>query len=144
MQFRFAQQSDFPLVAALNHELLASDANAHLFSEPELVSRLARWVSEGHQILLFNEGDATVGYALYEIRPFETKTETVFLRHFLIKPGSRRKGLGRTALAYLLDHVWPKSASVAVETKADNDPAIQLWHSFGFRHFSSVFVRKAN
>jgi ribosomal-protein-alanine N-acetyltransferase len=81
--------------------------------------------------------DKLVGYAgisrLGRIPPFEYEIHTVG-----VDPAYQGQGIGRQMMVELLSEVGPKS-TVFLEVRTDNEPAIALYISLGFR---SVGVRK--
>jgi ribosomal-protein-alanine N-acetyltransferase len=81
--------------------------------------------------------DKLVGYAgisrLGRIPPFEYEIHTVG-----VDPAYQGQGIGRQMMVELLSEVGPKS-TVFLEVRTDNEPAIALYISVGFRF---VGVRK--
>ena len=142
MTFRFATDSDLPFVAQMNRELLQDESLTSGLSECELLNRLARWVTEGHRLILFELEGEPVGYALFSFGE-RLGEKLVYLRHFFVKKRHRRKGYGRKAMEHLVGEVWPKSVPVYVDTRSDNTDALEFWKALHFDVFSLTFVRRA-
>jgi len=83
------------------------------------------FIAAEYKAFLFSEGDTTIGYALCDLA-----REPVYLRHFFICRGERRKGYGGQAIRTLLDHLNIQKIDIEVYTW--NDRGIAFWKSLGF------------
>ena len=141
MTFRFANGSDLPVVAQMNRELLQSERLASDPSECELLDRLAKWMTEGQRIILFDSESQPVGYALFSFGE-RLGEQLVYLRHFFIRKEHRRKGYGRKAMEHLESEIWPRGVPVYVDTNSGNRVALEFWKSLHFEVFSLTLVRR--
>ena len=141
MTFRFANSSDLPVVAQMNRELLQGERLASDLSECEVLDRLAKWMAEGHRIILFDLECQPVGYALFSFGE-RLGEQLVYLRHFFIRKEHRRKGYGRKAMEHLESEIWPRGVSVYVDTRAENRGALDFWKSLHFEVFSVTLARR--
>lgn len=142
LTFRFATGSDLPLVAQMNEELLQAQGSTHEMSVRELVDRLAKWLAEGHRIVLWELESQPIGYALFSYGE-RLGERLVYLRHFLVKKEHRRKGYGRRAMQHLQREIWPRGIPVYVDTSYTNRDALEFWESLQFEIFSLTLVRRA-
>ena len=126
MNYRFAKESDLYVVISLNEELTAIDEPQVRFSVEDILSRLKRWIAEGHQLVLFENNGDVVGYALYALGHRLPGETLIYLRHFIIAKTHRGKGLGRSAMEHLMSEVWPKNTLICVDTRVNNIGAFRF------------------
>ena len=99
-------------------------------------ARMEGWLAGEYQAALFEIDGEPVGYALFRFDP-----DNVYLRQFFVRPDSRRRGLGREALAWLSQHVFPPGKRVRIEVLVGNATAIQFWQSVGFADYCITMER---
>jgi hypothetical protein len=87
MHYRFATTEDASALAVLNHALIRDEGHRNPMTVAELQTRMAGWLSDGYEAVVFEEGGRSAGYALYRRDP-----EHVNLRQFFVRPESRRRG----------------------------------------------------
>jgi ribosomal protein S18 acetylase RimI-like enzyme len=104
----------------------------------ELEGRMTQWLESEYEAFLFEEGEQTVGYAL-----FRTEPEYVYLRQFYIRPEFRRRGFGSTAIAWLERHAWGK-VRVRLDVLVGNAVAIAFWRAVGFRDYCLTLEREGD
>ena len=98
--------------------------------EAMLESRLGRFLGEASAALLEPEPIRLVGAVLTA----ERSPRRAIVLDLVVDPSRRRRGLGRFLLGWTLRAVWAlgyESARLWVSVR--NDPAIQLYRTFGFR-----------
>lgn len=75
------------------------------------------------------DGDATIAYC-----SFWRVFDEIHVNNFAVHPGSRRRGVGRALLQYVLDTTRDLGAPRAtLEVRASNVAAIALYEAGGFR-----------
>jgi GNAT superfamily N-acetyltransferase len=146
MKMRAAGLEDVALLARLNREL-AEDVGDHILlrSRPDFEARMRALLAEGHQAVIFEEDDGgratgavaeAAAYALYLDRGDE-----IYLRQFYVSRDRRRRGVGRRALALLMNEAWPPDRRLTVDTFAANQAGLAFWRSVGFRdHLVSLKI----
>lgn len=131
MNFRQANSSDCALLAELNHQLIRDEGHRNPMTVPELEQRMKGWIASEYTAVLFeNDGDV-VAYALYREEP-----EEIYLRHFFVVRGRRRRGLGRTAFEILRNKIWPRNKWLTVSALVHNPAAIAFWRAMGYHDYS--------
>jgi ribosomal-protein-alanine N-acetyltransferase len=97
---------------------------------------LAELAADHNHYVAARSDGAVVGYAgiarLGRRRPYEYEVHTIG-----VDPAYQGRGIGRELLARLLE--WAEQATVFLEVRTDNEPAIALYESEGFE---KVGVRK--
>ena len=131
MEHRRATVTDAPALAAMNWQLIRDEGHRNPMTVPELAARMAGWLGGGeYEAVLFEEdGRPPVGYALYRRDP-----EYVYLRQFFVRPGRRRRGVGREAVGWLRRHAWG-GGRVRLEVLVGNAAGIAFWRAVGFRDY---------
>ena len=132
MDFRSAVASDAPLLARINQQLIEDEWGGGGMGLDQLEARMRRWIAEGeYQAVLFEEGGATVAYALVSV-----DEDSAYIRHFFVLPEHRGGGVGRRALALLLGRIIPPTVRVTLDVLASNRGGHQFWRSVGFADYS--------
>ena len=131
MRYRAATPADCPLLAQLNHQLIADEGYKYFQTLPELEERMRAWLAGKYSAVLFVLGAETVGYALY----WEQRDE-IYLRHLFVVRHRRRQGIGRAAVEILRSRVWPSGRRLTVEALVSNAPAVAFWRSVGYQDYS--------
>lgn len=130
MNWRRATKKDSGLLAELNHQLIADEGHDSAMTVPQLEVRMRRWLEEGYEAVLFENGGETAAYALYIAQP-----EEIYLKHFFVARGLRRQGLGREAMGLLRGKIWPVSRRLAVTVLVRNTDAVQFWRAMGYTDY---------
>ena len=108
LTLRSATPLDLPLLVQMNQELIEDEGSSNPMTAEQLESRMRRWL-QTWEVRLFLQETVVVGYTIYRIQKSEHDgKETVYIRHYYICRNTRRKGLGREALALLRQQVFPK------------------------------------
>lgn len=107
------------------------------FEEPWPYAAFEHYLEEPG-FLVADEGGKVVGYVVATLVPNHGRP-LGHVKDFAVHPDRRGQGVGKTLLAQALATVTARGAqSVKLEVRADNDPAIGLYRSFGFEHFRTV------
>lgn len=115
-----AQQQDIPAIAVLEQEC---------FSHPWSEASLTACLQNGRSVLLTaKEGDTLLGYLGMEYVLDEGSITNV-----AVFPAYRRRGIAAALLEALLQKARELAlATVTLEVRAGNSPAIALYQKYGF------------
>lgn len=140
---RSASQNDLPLIADMNRRLIEDEGSRNPMTLPQLEARLARWMREGMEVCLFEEGGEPCGYCIYAIAPdsYFPELPIAHIRHFFISRGRRNEGLGAEALERLLETRLPAQCRVTLDVLATNARGARFWEKMGFAPYSASLVR---
>ena len=127
MNHRYATDSDLPLMAELNCQLIEDEGASNPMSISEIQDRMTSWLSAEYRAVLFEDDAGPVGYAL-----FRTDEGGIYLRQLFISRSHRRQGLGRRAVQLLRESVFSPGASVTVEVLTHNKVGLEFWRAIGF------------
>lgn len=131
MEYRAATESDAPLLAGINRQLIEAEWGSEI-SLDRLEARIRRWLADGeYRAFLFEERGTTVAYALLSI-----DEDSAYIRHFFVLEGQRRKGTGQRVVQTLLREIIPPHARVTLDVLASNRSGHRFWHSVGFKDYS--------
>jgi ribosomal-protein-alanine acetyltransferase len=127
MSYRLQRASaeDLPDITRWESVLFASDAWS-----PELVAAEVSHPASYYLVARVEDGPEIVGYAGLRA----TRAGGVGdVQTIAVVPDHRGKGLGRRLLRALLDEArYREVVEVFLEVRADNEPAVALYHSEGF------------
>jgi len=120
-------------MSALIGPMMAADAQHCAELERLLFDGEDPWRAEaflaalaaGHHYLAAREGGSLIGYAGLARTGGEAEIHTL-----AVDPAYQGRGIGRALLRAMLDHA--AGATVFLEVRTDNEPAIQLYRSEGF------------
>jgi len=126
LEFRAATEDDIAQLTRLNLELLVAEGGEPTMSEKEYAERMQRWLQNGMRCVLGYASEEIVAYLLYFF-----DADTTYVRHFLVREGWRRRGIGRAMMRHMIDTVWPAQPVIA-EALATNTGSLQFWRSLGF------------
>jgi GNAT superfamily N-acetyltransferase len=130
MDYRHATTADAAVLAAMNRQLIADEGHRNAMTPAELEARMAGWLGGEYRAVLFEEGGEAIGYALFRREP-----EFVYLRHLFVRAEYRRRGVARSALAWLRANVWADAPRVRIDVLVGNAGAIAFWRAAGFRDY---------
>jgi len=128
---RRATAADCPLLAELNHQLIRDEGHRNPMTVEELEQRVRGWIAGEYTVILFEDGDDVVAYALFREQVLE-----IYLRQLFVVRGRRRQGIGRKAMQLLRSEIWPKNKRLTVEVLAKNEAAVAFWHAVGYADYS--------
>jgi GNAT superfamily N-acetyltransferase len=132
MTHREANQADFPLLGALNHQLIRDEGHRNPMNVVELTARMRRWINSGdYTAKLFEENGEVVAYALYREFP-----EEIYLRHLFVVRSRRRRAVGRCVMQLLREEIWPRGRRLTVEVLCANAAGVAFWKAMGYQEYS--------
>jgi predicted acetyltransferase len=131
MRYRKARLQDAPLLAQLNHLLIADEGHGNRMDVNELTERMRQWLSTVYQGVLFEDERGVVAYALYQEEPMQ-----IYLRQFFVVRDRRRMGIGRQAMEILRREIWPGDKRLLVSVLIHNEPAVAFWRAMGYLDYS--------
>lgn len=132
MEFRYGVESDAPLLADINRQLIEDEWGGGGMSLERLEERMRRWIAEDdYKAILFQENGETVAYSLISV-----DEDSAFIRHFFVLHEHRGRGVGRQAIDTLFGEIIPREARVTLDVLASNVGGHQFWRSVGFRDYA--------
>jgi GNAT superfamily N-acetyltransferase len=132
MEFRYGVESDAPLLADINRQLIEDEWGGGGMSLERLEERMRRWLAEDdYKAVLFLEDGAPVAYSLVSV-----DEDSAFIRHFFVLHEHRGRGVGSRAMETLLREIIPPTARVTLDVLASNHGGHQFWRSVGFRDYA--------
>lgn len=121
------------MLAPLNAQLIRDEGHRNPMSVAELEQRMAGWLRGEYEAALFESGSQIVGYAL-----FRRDSEHIYLRQLFVVPVLRRRGIGRSALAWLWANAWKDTQRLRIDVLLGNASAQAFWHAVGFKDYCVV------
>ena len=137
MIYRFATLADAPLLASMNQDLIRDEGHRNAMTTGELETRMVAWLNGQYQAILFERAEATAGYAL-----FRPESDYLYVRQFFVRPEFRRQGVGRAAIAWLIDNVRCDSKRIRIDVLVGNASGIAFWRAVGFRDYAVTLERE--
>ncbi len=132
LAYRKATSADYPLLGALNHQLIRDEGHRNPMNVAQLTERMRRWLGTGEYAgRIFEENGQVVAYALYR-----AIAEEIYLRHLFVVRGRRREGIGRRAVQVLREEIWPRGHRLTVEVLCANTAGVAFWKAMGYREYS--------
>ena len=138
MEYRLATVADAHLLAPMNYRLIRDEGHRNPMSVAELEQRMQAWLAGEYQAVLFDDEQGTAGYALFKREP-----DWIYLRQFFVQPERRRHGIGRTAMAWLLENVWKDAPRIRLDVLVGNTEGIEFWRSLGFADYCITMEKPA-
>jgi len=116
----------------------------------ENVARWRSWVADAAgrgeiEVLVAEEEGLIVGYVLFGGRrgPLESPYRRAVIHDLYVRPGWRRKGLGRRLLEEALARMRAEGFDMAtISVAVTNRDAIELYRKLGFEDFMLTLVRR--
>jgi GNAT superfamily N-acetyltransferase len=132
MEFRHGVESDAPMLAEINRQLIEDEWGGGGMSLERLEERMRRWLAEDdYQAILFQEDGETVAYSLISV-----EDDSAFIRHFFVLHEHRGRGVGRRAIEILFRDIVPPTARTTLDVLASNVGGHQFWRSVGFSDYA--------
>jgi GNAT superfamily N-acetyltransferase len=132
MEYRVAIESDAPLLADINRQLIEDEWGGGGMSQERLEERMRRWIAEGeYRAIIFLQGGATAAYALVSV-----DEDSAYVRHFYVLPEHRGSGVGRRAIETLFRDVIPATHRTTLDVLASNVSGHRFWRSVGFSDYA--------
>jgi GNAT superfamily N-acetyltransferase len=116
------------ILAEMNQQLIQDEGHRNAMNLQQLKNRMRDWLSGAYNAALFVEIEV-LGYALWR-----NEEEFIYLRHFYIQRGFRRKGVGTEAFRLLESTYWQGSL-LRLEVLSGNLDAQHFWQSLGFKQY---------
>jgi ribosomal protein S18 acetylase RimI-like enzyme len=132
MQWRFASDGDIPVVAELNHQLIADEGHRNPMGHEQLEQRMRSWLAREYRCALFLSQREVVAYVLFR----EDENARTHLRQFFVVRGARRRGLGRRAFGLFRREIAPRNKRIVLEVLSANTAAASFWRAMGFRDYA--------
>lgn len=133
LTWREASESDIPLLAEWNHQLIRDEGHRNPMTVAQLAERMQGWLRSEYRAVIFSidrTHSAPVAYALYKKEP-----HLIYLRHLFVDRAQRRNGVGRAAFSILREQLWPKDMRLTVDVLCQNQGAVAFWRSVGYRDY---------
>lgn len=130
MNTRTATLADAPLLAVLNEQLIRDEGHRNRRTMEQLTERMHEWLATDYIGIIFEQDGAIACYALYRREP-----EHVYLRQFFVVPEFRRKGVGRSAMQWLLDNDWKDALRIRLDVLIQNRTGQDFWRAIGFKDY---------
>ena len=129
---RRAIADDAPVLAEINRQLIEDEWGGGGMSLDALEERMRGWISAGdYHAVIFERAGVMVAYALVSI-----DDDSAYIRHFYVMREQRGTGIGRQALAMLLDEVVPGDVRVTLDVLASNRGGYAFWRAAGFSDYT--------
>ena len=107
------------------------------FEQPWPFAAFERYVGE-QTFLVATDGVKIVGYIVADVIPNHGRA-LGHVKDLAVHPSRRGEGIGRELLKRALSGLQFQSThSVKLEVRASNEPAISLYHEFGFRYLRTI------
>jgi GNAT superfamily N-acetyltransferase len=136
MNYRMASAADAPLLGEMNYQLIRAEGHRNPMSLVELQSRMASWLVDGYQAVLFEDDGGPAGYVL-----FRREADHIYLRQLFVRHQRRRQGVGRSAVGWLIENLWHDEPRIRVDVLVGNQAAIEFWRSVGFTDYCLTMER---
>lgn len=134
--FRDAVPDEAPQLARMNAQLIRDEGHRNRMTIERLTERMAGWLHGEYRAVIFSLDGADLGYALYR-----RDREWVYIRQFWVDPSGRRRGIGRTAMDWLIEHRWADAPRLRLEVLAGNQRAMAFWRAMGFTDYCLTLER---
>jgi len=136
LSWRFASTDDLPLLAELNHQLIADEGHRNPMDVQQLETRMRAWLSAEYRAALFSLESEVVAYVLFR----EHEPDAIHLRQFFVARTRRREGIGRKAIATFVKEIVPNQR-VVLDVLVTNAVGRTFWHAVGFCDYAVSLER---
>lgn len=136
IEIRAAVPDDLPAVTQLltsRDELFLVYPNGHF---PFTLAQARQLYNERFEFTVLCDNDTIIGFGnLYD----RYRDDYAFIGNVFIAPEFRQQGMGKLLLTYMIKAAFEKYRlqEVRLSVFADNQPAIALYQSFGFREYAA-------
>jgi GNAT superfamily N-acetyltransferase len=131
--------ADVALLPAMNRQLIADGGHRNAMTLTGLEARMRAWPGGEYVATLFARNGRAVAYALWHEEP-----DWVYLRQFFVDCAARRMVIGRNAMRFMTDEVWPKGKRVRVGVLIGNEAGMAFWREVGFRDYCLTLVMESD
>lgn len=144
LTYRRATPADADVLATMNREMIVAEQSRNPMSHEQLAARMTGFLRDGWTVLLFLDGGTAAGYTVFRRRTDEYHPErpSVFVRHFMLRPAYRGRGLGRDLFERLVAEVFPPGATILLEVLASNPGGRSFWEAVGFAPYAITMLRE--
>ncbi len=118
--------NDVGILSRMYRELAEDEKSDSPQTDMQYAQCMKGFLNRGDRAYLFMAGEKAVGYAL-----IITDRKPLYLRHFYICRGERRKGYGSTAFHKLLHKL--NTNDIDLDVFVWNERGIGFWTSLGFK-----------
>lgn len=138
MRCRPIQRVDLELVSSWNRQLQI-DEGATVMEPEAVLDRLRGWLQSDYEGVVFELGDAAVGYALFRSTDPDLKApDGLYLRQFFVASQHRRRGIGTAAFREFTTQVV-RGRRLVLEVLESNPGGERFWQSLGLTRYSTTF-----
>lgn len=146
LTLRGAIESDLPILAQMNKQLIDDEGSLNPMTICELEDRMRGWLlSDWHIDILCMDAEI-VGYALYQLRDhtyFKDERE-VYVRQFFISSDYRKMGFGREGINLLKETRFPGVNTIIVDVLVNNHRGMSFWQKVGFVPYQTTMKLHIN
>lgn len=144
--FRDATLEDIPTLAKMNRQLIEAEQSRNPMSLDELEERMRGFLRpktqspHGWSVVLILVDGQVAGYTVYRLGrdEYNASQPEVFIRHYMLKPEYRRRGIGKAAFEQLVVDLFPESANLSLNVLESNPAGRRFWTSLGFEPYSNL------
>jgi GNAT superfamily N-acetyltransferase len=130
LTWRDATDSDLPLLANWNHQLIHEEGHRNAMTVPQLEIRMRDWLKRGEYRAIVFSHQAPVAHAV-----FKADGSLIHVRQFFVPRDHRRTGVGRAGVTLLRGEIWPPNVRLTVEVLCHNVGGIAFWRAMGYRDY---------
>jgi GNAT superfamily N-acetyltransferase len=130
IRFRTATPADAERLGTLNARLIEDEGHRNPMGVSELVARMRGWLEGDYAAVIAEERGFTVGYALFRREP-----DHIHLRQLFVQRESRRQGIGRRIVEWLIDTIGRDAGRLRIEVLVGNEAARSFWKALGFHEY---------
>ena len=130
---RQAKKDDMITVAKMNKQLIRDEGSPNPMTIQELERRFRQWRKEGWRCVVIEHQGTMIGYCVFkEIKGTHSYQYNLSLKQFFIRRHLRSRGIGSSALKFMINSFFPKIPRVRVEVLESNQRGKKFWLSNGF------------
>ncbi|WP_162848416.1 GNAT family N-acetyltransferase [Paenibacillus nanensis] len=140
LTLRGALESDLPILAQMNKQLIDDEGSLNPMTISELEDRMRVWLLSDWHIDLLCKDTEIVGYALYQFRDntyYKVERE-VYVRQFFITSDHRMMGFGREGINLLKETRFPDVKTIIVDVLVNNHRGMSFWQQVGFAPYQTT------
>jgi len=143
VDLREATTDDAPLLAQMNHQLIADEGSPNTMSLEELETRMREWLEGDRKAVIIQRKDDIVGYIVYrrlndEYFPYD---DSIYVRQYFIKASYRRRGIGQVAFNQIAEAYFPSDCAIMLDVLETNPEGKHFWSKIGFSAYNVTMRR---
>jgi GNAT superfamily N-acetyltransferase len=124
-----ASESDIPLLAEWNHQLIRDEGHRNPMTVTQLSDRMREWLEGDYRAVVFSDREP-IAYALFKSEP-----SNIYLRQFFVHRDRRRAGVGTAAFQLLQKEIWRTGVRLTVDVLCRNEEATRFWRKVGYQDY---------